>query len=191
MALAADGSVEWNRSVAPRAVTWSTVASLDGGPPSVVVGTADGRVVALDGASGDRRWERQFEGFAAVHAVGDGDGDGTAEVYATASDGVVRALSADDGAVAWATNVTDRPVQMMPPPSLGDLDGDNPPELVVAGNRGTVSVLSPDDGAVLATYDRDVRVYARPTLADLDGDDRPEIVVMYGDGRVAALDYGS
>jgi outer membrane protein assembly factor BamB len=188
--LAADGSVRWTVSTGSGSVTWSTAGRLDGeGPPDVVVATADGWVVALDGADGDELWRRDLGDFAAVHAIGDGDGDGAPEVYATGRDGFVRALSGADGSVEWASNVTSRPVQMMPPPVLDDLEGDGAPELVVAGNDGTVTVLAPADGTVLATYERDVRVYARPSLADLDGDPGREVLVIYGDGRVAALDY--
>lgn len=187
--LAADGSVRWNVSTGSGSVTWSTAGRVDEDSRAVVVATADGLVVALDGTDGRELWRRDVGELAAVGAVGDGDGDGSPEVYATGKDGSVWAFSGADGRVEWTVNVTGRPVQMMPPPALGDLDGDGESELIVAGNGGAVSVLSPADGTVLATYERNVRLYARLSLAELDGDSGLEALAVYGDGRVAALDY--
>lgn len=184
-----DGTRAWQRAdAAESSITWMTTGQLDGDDArEVVVGTADGRVVAVDGASGDTEWSRDVGHLAAVHALGDGDGDGAPEVYATASDGVLRALDGASGDTEWETTLTTADVQMMPPPSLGDVDGDGDAELVAATNDGMVKLVSPADGSVTATYSRDVVVYTHPVLADTDGDGAAELYVMYSDGRVVAL----
>lgn len=161
-----------------------------GGQHRIVAATTDGEVAGYSG-NGTQQWSHQFGDEAAVHAFGDGDGDGTPEVYAAAEDGKLRAIDAASGEVEWTTTLTNADVQMMPPPALGDVDGDGSPELVAPSNDGTVSVVAPKSGDVLATYERDVPIFKYPAVADLDGDGDNEAVVMYGDGRVVALDYAS
>jgi outer membrane protein assembly factor BamB len=184
-----DGGLAWSRSNATdRGVTWQTTGQLDDDPAvELVTATGGGRVVTYDGRTGATEWKRNFGNLAAVHAVGDGDGDGTREVYATAEDGVLRALDGRNGETEWTTALTTADVQMMPPPSLGDVDGDGERELVATTNGGKVAVVSPADGAVESTYTRDVTVYTHPVLADADGDGADEVYVMYSDGVVVAL----
>ncbi|USZ69785.1 PQQ-like beta-propeller repeat protein (plasmid) [Halorussus salilacus] len=181
-----EGETVWERST-DHGVAWLTAGEVDGDPLAVAA-TTRGEVVAYEG-DGNRTWRHDFGDYAAVNAVGDGDDDGTPEVYAVAKDGVLRSVDAESGDIEWETTLTNADVQMMPPPALGDLDGDGSPELLAVGNDGSVSVVAPDSGEVLATYERDVPIYKYPTLADIDDDGSDEAVVMYGDGRVAALDY--
>lgn len=187
----ADGRVEWRRTLpADDAITWAAAVPRAGdGTRDVVVATTEGRVRLIDGRSGEETWHRDVGELAAVHAVADGDGDGTVEIYATGGDGIVRSLAAPSGRVEWTTNVTTASTQMMPPATLGDLDGDGRPELVAPTNNGRVAVLAPDSGAIRATYRRDRPIWTRAAVADLDGTGGQEVVVMYGNGRVAVLSY--
>lgn len=184
-----DGTVRLQTSV-DGSVNWMTVGQADDDDAiEIVAATIDGRVVAVDGRTGEVEWTQQFDSLAAVYAFGDGDGDGHAEVYAVAQDGSMRALDANDGTVEWATTLTTEDVQMTPPPALGDLDGDGTLELVAVSQDGTVSVVNPKSGAVIDSYKRDVPIWMRPTLVDLDDDGSKEILVVYGDARVVALSY--
>lgn len=203
-----DGAVAWNRSLPGEgSVTWMTTAPApgvttagDGGdaPTDVVVATDDGEVHLLEGPDGRVRWTREFGDLAAVGAVGDGDGDGSVEVYATAKDGVLRALDPGTGRTEWSTDLAEEPVQMTPPAVMGDLGGDGDPELVGVTSDGRVTAVDPRDGSVLGTYERSpppwefdasTAIWTRATLGDADGDGAAEIYVVYGDGRVAALEY--
>ncbi|MFC7167057.1 PQQ-binding-like beta-propeller repeat protein [Halospeciosus flavus] len=187
--LESDGSTAYQTAVGG-SVTWTTEGQADDDPAlEVVAATTNGRVVAVDGRSGDVQWVERYNTMAAVYAFGDGDRDGQAEVYAVAQDGKLRALDASDGTEKWTTTLTTEDVQMMPPPALGDLDGDGVPELVAVTQDGVVSVVDPKSGAVVDSYERDVPIWMRPTLADLDGDGSKEILVVYGDARVVALSY--
>lgn len=173
-------------------ITWMTTGAADDDPAiEVVVATTGGAVAAVDGATGEIEWRRDLGDFAAVHAFGDGDRNGSADVYAVAADGVLRGLNASDGTVEWETTLTSADVQMTPPPSLGDVDGDGSEEVVAVTNDGLVSVVDPDSGEILATYEREggVPIWTHPTLADTDGDGAAEIYVIYGDGRVVSLAY--
>ena len=173
-------------------VTWMTTGEADDDDAiEIVAATINGRVVAVDGQTGEIEWEQEFNNLAAVYAFGDGDGDGQAEVYAVAQDGKLRALDASDGTVEWTTTLTTEDIQMTPPPALGDLDGDGELELVAVSQDGAVSVVNPNSGEIIDSYERDVSIWMRPTLADLDDDGALEILVTYGDGRVVALSFES
>ncbi|MFC4552787.1 MULTISPECIES: PQQ-binding-like beta-propeller repeat protein [Halorussus] len=191
--LEGDGTTAWRRTL-DGSVGWLATGRVDVGSGAsnsetrIVAATTDGDVVAYAG-DGTRVWNHTFGRLAAVHAFGDGDGDGTAEVYAVDADGKLRALDAATGDVEWTTTLTTEDVQMTPPPALGDVDGDGSPELVAATNDGKVSVVDPTSGEVTATYRRDVPIFKYPVTADLDDDGDDEAVVTYGDGRVVALDY--
>ncbi len=187
-----DGTTRWTRST-NATVTWMTTGQADDDAAvEVVVATSSGgRVTAFDGASGETEWSRDLGAFAAVHALGDGDGDGDPEVYATARDGVLRALAGADGETEWTTALTAADVQMMPPPAMGDVDGDGDPELVAPSNDGVVSVVDPDSGAVLVSHEREATVYTRPVLTDTDGDGDVEAYVVYADGRIGGFDFAA
>ena len=188
---AGNGSIEWRKPVTVESsITWQTVGQADNDTQlEAVIATTGGKVIALDGRTASREWSVDVGTMAAVHAFGDGDGDGVNEVYAVGGDGTLRSIEAGSGTVEWKTSLTADDVQMMPPPNLGDVSGDGDPELVVAGNDGTVSVIDPNGGTLLTTYKRDVPIYTHATLEDTDGDAAEEMFVMYADGRVVALDY--
>lgn len=180
------GTIVWNRSF-EGAITWIATGEFNDNRYGIAAATTDGMVAMVDGQTGSIRWRKNFGAFAAVHAFGDGDGDGSAEVYAVAKDGRLRAVDAADGSVIWTTTLTTASVQMTPPPSLGDVTGDGAPELVAVTNNGIVSLIDPVTGEVLDTYRRDVAIWTHPTIADTDGDDALEIYVIYGDGRIVAF----
>lgn len=187
---AGDGAVEWTRTAATDdAITWGTHGQADDDEAlEAVLSTVDGDVVALDGRDGSVEWRETVGSFAAVHTLGDGDSDGTPEVYAAGRGGTVRAFDAASGTTEWETEVVAERVQMMPPPNLGDLDGDGDAEVLAAGNDGSVTVIDPATGDVVSTYARDVPIFTHATLADVDDDGAAEAFVMYADGRVVRLD---
>lgn len=191
-----DGSVKW-RTGTDGSVNWMTTEQTDDDPAvEIVAGTFSGAVTVIDGKTGKAQWSKSFDGMAAVKSIGDGDGDGKVEVYASGLHeqgdtevGKLRALDASDGSVEWTTTLTTEDVQTMPPPILGDLNGDGKKELVAVTETGSVSVINPDTGSVLASYERSVPIWTHVKLADIDDDGNSEILAVYGDGRVVALDY--
>lgn len=191
-----NGTVKW-KTPTEGSVNWMTTGQTDDDPAvEIIAGTFDGSVTVIDGKTGETQWSKSFGRLAAVKSVGDGDGDGQVEVYASTLHeegdtdiGKLRALDASDGSVEWTTTLATEDVQTMPPPVLGDVDGDRNPELVAVTETGTVSVMDPKTGSVLASYERNVPIWTHVKLADIDGDRGREILTMYGDGRVVALDY--
>lgn len=181
----ADGELVWERDRSARFLT--TGQADDGGPPELFVAST-GDVYALDGAEGRTVWSREFDTVAKLHAVGDGDEDGTDEVYPGLSGGTVRALDATDGSGEWSTQFPGEN-RITPPPTLGDVGGDSSPELVIGTQEGAVYALDPASGEPLASYEREIPVWTYPVLADVDDDPDDEILVTFGDGRVAALSF--
>lgn len=175
-----DGEELWRAELSAK-----TLAVGDDG--TVLVGDT-GRLVALDGATGERTWTRQTDGTPRIHDVADADGDGRAEVYATVS-GTVIAVETADGGTEWRTDLGGAERQSSFAPVLGDADGDGTAEVVAVANSGTVAVLSPATGEERAAYERPVPIWTFATMADTDGDGASEVFVRYGDGRVAALDW--
>jgi outer membrane protein assembly factor BamB len=180
----ANGSMIWQTDAA---ATWMAAGQLD--RRSVIVAAGNRQVVALAGDTGTVLWRWRPTAVPTLHQIGDGDGDGTMEVYVATNAGRVYALNARTGTVEWRTTLTTAQMNMMPPPTLGDLDGDETLELVAVTNTGLVSVIDPKSGEILASYRREVAIWTFPTVADIDGDTQEEILVMYGDGRVVALSY--
>lgn len=188
VAFDADGGVAWRTNVTAERLA---VADADDDPALELFATTTRTVRSLDGADGGIEWKTGVSGAPAIHEVGDGDGDGTPEVYVGVSGGTVVALDATTGREEWSTRLSPERRASTPPPTLGDLDGDGTPELVAVANDGTVAVLSPATGAELAAYERSVPVWTEPAVADTDGDGRDEVLIRYGDGRVVSLAYRS
>jgi len=176
----ADGTERWRSET--RA---TTLAVGDGG--TILAGDT-GQLVALDGATGERAWTRQVDGTPRVHDVGDADGDGDRELYATVA-GRVMALDVADGEREWATDLGGAERQSSFAPVLGDVDGDGDTDVVAVANDGTVAVLDGTTGAERAAFERAVPIWTFAATSDLDGDGDDEILVQYGDGRVVALDW--
>lgn len=191
--LTRNGTVEWQHNVTTTAgdtITWVTTGSLDSDRAvELVAGTTDGTVAVVDSRNGRVQWRRSVGKLAAVRAVFDGDIDGVPEVYVTAADGTLRSLNGPAGTVEWRQPLTNRSVQMTPPPVAGDLDADGSREIVVVTNDGTVLVLNPRTGRVLASVATNRTVYASPTIANIDRDRASEILVIYGNGKVTAFSY--
>lgn len=188
VALNADGSLAWESGTPGHELD---TGQTDDDEATEIFASSGKGLVALDGRDGSVEWEKSVRGGTTLSlaAVGDGDDDGTAEVYFSEPGNVVGALSADSGEQEWSTRLAPEENTVTPSPVLGDLTGDGSQELVTVTNGGTVTILSPESGSQLAVYQRDVPVWTFPTVADITDSPGEEILVRYGDGRVAALEY--
>jgi hypothetical protein len=137
-------------------------------------------------------------------AVGDLDGDGTAEIvvgtyngdlWVFEHDGTVREgwpFSLDESLVVGVNDSENSfDYGFFSSPALGDLDGDGDLEIVIGGLDGRVYAFH-DDGTFSAgfplvlrteyvdrgeTTSRGERIISSPAIGDIDGDGHPEIVI--------------
>lgn len=162
---------------------WSTAALLDDG--SIVVGSDDDVLVAIDPKDGAERWRVKLGNCSATRAPGpegarcDVDGgptvDDDGDLY-VGSDGVYRLKP--DGTVVWKWPATiERPSHVYSSPVLDRRDG-----LVVGGQDGWVTRLRRSDGAESWRYKIGADVDG--TAAILSDD---TVVIGADDGRVHAI----
>ena len=94
-------------------------------------------------------------------------------------DGVLRAISGEDGHELWT--VTDATARVKPAASIaaGDIDGDGKVEICAIPENGRGIICFENDGAFKfrsAPGDYDYNEWGGPSLADLDGDGSVEIL---------------
>ena len=149
---------------------------------------SDSSITALDGATREREWTREFAQSPRITAVADVDGDNASDLFVGLANGTALSMDATTGSVEWRTTVSTTEGAVLAPPVVGSVDGETP-SVVTVGRDGTVAVLDAASGEQRASYQRSVPVWTVPTLADIDDDGREEILVRYGDGRVVALAF--
>jgi len=162
-------------------------ADLDGdGTIEIVYGTmkvkgGNGRVIALDGATGKERWFAEVPGHVQSEpALADLNADGVLDVIVTnwMGDGKLRALNGKDGAELWTFTTDDWIYHGV---SVHDFDADGIPEIVVADRKGHVWLLEGESGEAKWTAtlegERQGSVFGPTSLVDADGKIPLEIVV--------------
>lgn len=136
----ATGRPVWSRDVDGQ-VAVDAVAT-DRAIPTVYAGLSDGRVLALDARTGERRWQTTISTVDQVitppPAVGDLNGDGSQEVVAVTSTGTVTVLDPETGGER-ATYSRDVPIYTYP--TVADVTGDGTAELFVRYGDGRVVAL--------------------------------------------------
>lgn len=170
--------------LASGAVAWTaeTVGRVDS-PPAVADGSvyAAGRdedsqraqVLALDAATGERRWVFSPQaGAAALSAISVSEGT----VVVGAADRLVRGLSAEDGRILWDA-LTLTLFSPASAPAVG------PEAVYIADASGGLYRLDPGDGARAWEHQtNELIVRSSPVVVG------PDVLVGLGDGRLAAFD---
>ena len=183
-----DGTAVWNRSF--DAFTWGQPVVADftaDGDPEVVAGFDTGRVVLLDGATGETVWNRSAGGSVTWLATGDGDDDDAIEVYAATTDGRVVALDGATGETEW-TRQFDALAAVR---AFGDGDGDGSPELYAVARDARLRALDAATGETeweTQLTDGDVQMTPPPSMGDVDGDGDAELVAPTNDGVLRVVD---
>ena len=183
----ADGNRRWTESVGatPRSFTMVDAGAVDDDGSSdednnqlLAVGTRE-TAVCIE-ATGETRWTASF---GEVVSVGDSlDG----RLLVAANDGVLRALSVDDGSVDWEQPLLTGDEKRLNAPAVGDPRGDGPATIAMSTYTGGVFLLD-TAGSVLASLSLDNPSYVAPVFADLTGDGSDDLVVMDGHGRLSAF----
>ncbi|MCU0723648.1 MAG: FG-GAP-like repeat-containing protein, partial [Planctomycetes bacterium] len=163
-----------------------TLTDLDRDGVLEVLASGPKSVLAFDGATGRRRFER------AVHsvrrrAVADVDRDGRPDLLLGTSYLGLCAHGLASADPLW----TYRPEGMdyvCTTPWFGDADGDGRPEVIIGSRDGALRCLRARDGAEAWTM-RDADLWmADPCLADYDGDGRTDLAWTTRGGRFRLAD---
>ncbi len=176
-----NGRAAWNESLVGRSResrAFGNLADIRGRPVIdrglvFAMGTA-GQLTAVDLASGQRRWERNFGGYQTPWVAG------SFLFVLTNSDDVV-ALDRTTGKVKWVTPLTQYFDQKRQKPILWGgpvLAGDR---LLVTGTSGELVVLSPYTGAVMGKVNLSSPARLAPIIANRT------IYVLTDSGRLIAL----
>lgn len=150
----------------------------------LVVGGDDGRLHALDPATGKPRWSFQAGGAIRTRAAGD---KGT--LYVQADDGVLYALDGASGQERWRAKVADKPATRLPPSDPASRYDRFGSDVVVDGGRlflgtheGRVLCLQAGTGKEAWHYASGDSVLAAPAV------DASRVYFGSYDGAVYALD---
>jgi len=172
-------------------------ADLDGDAvPDAVIGSTDGKLIAISGRGGAVLWEARTDGQDVYSPVlADLDADGVPDAIVSADDAGVYAFSGRDGRVLW--KYQDSGSKPFPPPRPGsrispisavaDLDGDSCPDVLVPTITSKVIALSGPTGRLLWEYAAQSLTTCARTAVDLNGDGVADGVVGTRAGGVAAL----
>ena len=142
----------------------------------LVMAAGNGRVVAMDPATGDERWAVNLNA-----PIAGGPGADDELIAVGTSDGEVIALSAADGEVQWQARVSS---EVLAPPAVGQ------GHVVVRSADGRVFALDADSGDRRWLFSRSVpalslRGHSSPVLV------RNGVVAGFDNGRLSALSLDS
>jgi hypothetical protein len=183
--------------------TWLRVESLElrDTPAGLMASVSGGVVSGIDPASGTARFQvTPYPGFTGGInvAVGDVNGDGTADLITGAKAGggpVVNVFDGTDGHLLDSFTAGDPDSRAGVGVAAADYDGDGKAELVVGslqGGRPVVQVLRFPDRSVVKSYTPFVAAGGVSVAAgDVNGDGTPDTVIGAGPGagpRVVVLD---
>lgn len=145
------------------------------GTKEVVIGSTNGRLVALNAVNGALEWSfHTVGGIFGSAALADFDGDGDLEIVIGASDHMVYFIDGDENkngvidhdeyTVAWTNGA------VYSSASIGDLDHDGDLETVIGSNDGILRSYhyNPSDDSVAVNWSRNLGgdIYSSPSLAN-------------------------
>lgn len=160
------------------------------GEDLVLIATDDGRVRAVEAATGRNKWTVALGSVITVVASGDVDGDGVDEVVRGDDRGNLMLSRTTDGTQIWARRLKGIDPAMVTGIAIADADGDGKGEVLVGGtlgndpqNRGVIQLYA-GDGALL--WSKLVPGWINGmNAADLDGDGKAELLVVEDRGTCA------
>ncbi len=169
----------WARSVTSDINSAPNLADLDGDHDlDVVFGSDDGKVVALDGTTGDVGWHVTTGGsVTGSPALLDINLDGLPDVVVGSGDGKLYGIRGTNGTVL-GTYQTQNIIESSP--VLCDFGDNGTPDAFIGSNDGKVYGINISTLTQFAKFDAGAVVVATPCLAYLNGDEYPDVLVCAG-----------
>lgn len=161
----------------------------DDGFLDIVIASAEGYLVALDGEEGKKIFEVELAGqIVAPPTIGDVNSDGTPDLVVGTYNGLVYALDGN-GKTLWETAVDKNYGGILNRPVIVDLQGDNLVSVLVAtAAMGLVALKGERGWEVWNSESLGLsNIVTVPTVADLDGNGTLDIAAIDRDGLVVGL----
>jgi outer membrane protein assembly factor BamB len=169
----------WAKTVASDINSNPNLADLDGDSDlDVVFGCDDGKVVALDGATGDIGWYLPTGGsVVGSPALVDINLDGLADVVIGSGDGKLYGIRGNNG-TELGTFQTQNVIESSP--VVCDYGENGTPDAFIGSNDEKVYGLNILTLSVFAQYDAGSPIVATPCLAYMNPDEYPDVLVCAG-----------
>lgn len=152
----------------------------------LVVGSEDGHVYVLSGATGDTLWLFEVRGAVSTcPAVADVNGDGRLEIVAGTAEGKVYAIAGATGKQRWRFDAVGGVVSSPVLCCVGDKDRT---EVVVCDASGRVTLLSGRSGKGVWVAKIGTSISATAAVGDVNDDGKVEIVAVTDSGDLFVLD---
>jgi len=166
----------WARTAAAEIKSDPNLADLDGDSDlDVVFGCDDGKIVALDGESGDIGWYLTTGGsIVGSPALVDINLDALPDVVIGSGDGKLYGIRGTNG-TNLGTFQTQNIIQASP--VVCDFDGNGTPDVFLASTDHKVYGINIFTLTTFAQYDAGAPVVATPCLAFLNADEYPDVIV--------------
>ncbi|HEX08704.1 MAG TPA: DUF11 domain-containing protein, partial [Thermoplasmatales archaeon] len=158
-----DWDVIWIFRTGGRVIASPAVADIDNdGHKEVVIGSLDGYIYALNGATGALKWKYRTNGqiFSSA-ALANLDNDPQLEVVVGSEGGFLYCLDGGNGALQWMYKTDDA---ISSSPSIGDTNGDGKLEIVVGSKDSYVYCLN-DSGELYWKRKTNGAIYSSPSFS--------------------------
>jgi len=156
------------------------------GKAEVVLGSFDGNVYAVAGATGQPVWPKPFKTGYWVWssaAIGDIDRDGRIEVVIGSNDHNLYVLNGRDGTLKWSYEGLS---EVWSSPALVDVDGDGQIEVLFGSNQ--VYALDVNTHRAKWTHLTEAAVFvSSPAVADIDRDGQLEVAIGALDNKLHVI----
>lgn len=175
------GNGGWVYEVAPFVdITGDNIIEILAATGNDSYNTGPRRIFCLNGATGEKIWEKQLSNYSGfgVRMTEDITGDNIPEVAASSGDGVSSAynvylLDGSSGSQMWVTNIGTGAVWTVIPGC--DVNGDDTTD-IIAGYNGGVCALNIKNGDILWNRTISGDVLELTLIPDINGNGSPEII---------------
>jgi len=189
---AADLTALWTHDAGSSVFSSPALRDVDQDPAvEVIVGTSDGTLLCIDGASGSLEWSFQAgDSIDSSPSVADVDGDGDDEIVFGSDDHSLYCLTASNGSLEWSRDLGG-PVRSTP--TIVDVDANGDAEVLIGSGNNTMFCLRGVDGSKVWSFETQGPIEGTATVGHALPDTGTPLMVLFGstDGCIYGLDAAS